>query len=211
MRFELSANLSTSGGPKISVRCPICGHNGSFESVPAPDLFDVSSNIFYGQRKCPNVKCNSHVFFIHVRQTGEILTYPQETISFDKEGIPDKVLNAFEEAVKCHANQCFVASAIMLRKTLEEICAERKATGPNLKDRLKNLATKIFIPKELIEGMDELRLLGNDAAHIESNTFDSIGKNEIEISIEFTKEILKGVYQYEGLLTKLRSLKKPKP
>lgn len=56
--------------------------------------------------------------------------------------------------------------------------------------------------------MDELRLLGNDAAHIESNEFEKIGKPEIEISIEFTKEILKGVYQYEGLLSRLRGLKK---
>jgi hypothetical protein len=98
----------------------------------------------------------------------------------------------------------------MIRKTLEEICTDRNAAGDNLKKRLKDLGTKIFIPKELIEGMDELRLLGNDAAHIESQTFDQVGQTEIEISIDFTKEILKGVYQYEGLLAKLRGLKKPK-
>ncbi len=97
----------------------------------------------------------------------------------------------------------------MLRKTLEEICADRGATGKTLYARLQDLGTKIVVPKELIEGMQELRLLGNDAAHIESNTFDEVGKNEVEISIEFTKEILKAVYQYESLLGKLRSLKKP--
>ena len=69
------------------------------------------------------------------------------------------------------------------------------------------MGTKIVIPRELLEGMQELRLLGNDAAHIESQTFNEIGKNEIEISIEFTKEILKAVYQYESLLDKIRSLK----
>ena len=58
--------------------------------------------------------------------------------------------------------------------------------------------------------MQELRLLGNDAAHIEADTFEKIGKDELEISIEFTKEILKAVYQYESLLEKLRSLKKEK-
>ena len=210
MSFKLSTNLSQGGGPKISVRCPTCGHNGTFETVGVPDMYDSTNQIWYGQRKCPNQKCNSHIFYAYIN-TGETFTYPQETIGFDKEGIPDKVLNAFEEAIKCHSNQYFIASAIMLRKTLEEICAERNATGDNLKKRLKDLGAKIFIPKELIEGMDELRLLGNDAAHIESNTFDNIGKNEIEISIEFTKEILKGVYQYEGLLNKLRGLKKPTP
>ena len=96
----------------------------------------------------------------------------------------------------------------MIRKTLEQICLDRGAIGKNLYSRLQDLGTKIVIPKELIEGMQELRLLGNDAAHIESNTFNEVGKNEVEISIEFTKEILKAVYQYESLLGKLRSLKK---
>lgn len=58
--------------------------------------------------------------------------------------------------------------------------------------------------------MDDLRLLGNDAAHIEAKTFSEIGKEEIEISIDFTKEILKAVYQYENLLDKLKKLKEKK-
>jgi hypothetical protein len=52
------------------------------------------------------------------------MTSPSETIPFDKENIPQKVLNAFEEAINCHSNSCFIASAIMIRKTLEEICID---------------------------------------------------------------------------------------
>ena len=55
--------------------------------------------------------------------------------------------------------------------------------------------------------MDDLRLLGNDAAHFEAQTYNEIGKEEIEVSIDFVKEILKAVYQYESLLSKLRNLK----
>jgi hypothetical protein len=57
-------------------------------------------------------------------------------------------------------------------------------------------------------GLDDLRLLGNDAAHVEAKVFEEIGENEIQVSIEFTIEILKAVYQYEGLLNKLRGLRK---
>ena len=53
-----------------------------------------------------------------------------------------------------------------------------------------------------------LRLLGNAAAHVESKTYEEIGAAELQAAIEFTKEILKGVYQYKGLLTKLQELKK---
>lgn len=207
MNQKVSHTLAHGAGPRIAIRCPECGHKGVFESI-GTDILDQANNTWFGQRRCPAEDCYTHIFYIHVNNTKKIITYPYSTIEFNKDGIPPNILSAFEEAVKCHSIECYVASAITIRKTLEEICADRQVTGDNLKQRLKNLSTKIFIPKELTEGMDELRLLGNDAAHIESNTFNQIGKMEIEISIEFAKEILKGVYQYEGLLSRLRSLKK---
>ena len=210
MIFKLTGQITQNSGTRISTRCPHCGHNGTFESV-GNDIFNNTNNRVFGLRKCPNQKCFGHLFFVYQSNTGEIiLTHPSDSIPFDKERIPENVLNTFQEAIVSHSNNCFVASAIMIRKTLEEICKDRAASGKNLYKRLENLGSKIVIPNELIEGMQELRLLGNDAAHIESNTFEEIGKNEVEISIEFTKEILKAVYQYESLLEKLRGLKKPK-
>jgi len=96
----------------------------------------------------------------------------------------------------------------MVRKTLEELCHVQGAAGPNLKERIKALGTKVLLPPELLDGLDDLRLLGNDAAHIESQEFNNVGKEEVEIGIEFAKEVLKAVYQYSGLLARLRSLKR---
>jgi hypothetical protein len=96
----------------------------------------------------------------------------------------------------------------MVRKTLEELCKDRSAAGGNLKERIKALGTKVVLPVELIEGLDDLRLLGNDAAHIESKEYESVGQEEVEVGIEFTKEVLKAVYQYSALLAKLRALRK---
>lgn len=198
----------------IATRCPHCGHFGTFISVAGSDVYtyyqthqgEQTSN-YLGIRKCPNEKCKGHLFFITNGSKEIIMTSPSETIPFDKENIPQKVLKAFEEAIKCHSNSCFIASAIMIRKSLEEICIDRGATGNNLFKKLEDLGGKILIPQELLSGMNELRLLGNDAAHIEAQTFSEIGKEEIEVSLEFTKEILKAVYQYENLLQKLRKLK----
>ncbi|GAA5510039.1 hypothetical protein Rcae01_05545 [Novipirellula caenicola] len=95
----------------------------------------------------------------------------------------------------------------MLRRTLEKICDDRGATGNNLKARIKDLESKIVLPRELIDAMDELRLLGNDAAHIEARTFAEISEQELAVAFEFTKEIIKGLYQYSSLLERLRSLK----
>ncbi len=96
----------------------------------------------------------------------------------------------------------------MVRKTLEELCRDRSATGSNLKERIKQLGTKVILPQELLEGLDDLRLLGNDAAHIESQEYDKVGQEEVEVGIELAKEVLKAVYQYSALLSRLRALKK---
>jgi hypothetical protein len=96
----------------------------------------------------------------------------------------------------------------MLRRTLEELCRDRNAKGANLKDRIKALETTVVLPKELFEGLDELRLLGNEAAHVESREYDQVGQAEVEAALEFTKEVLKAIDQYTGLLRKLRALKR---
>jgi hypothetical protein len=103
------------------------------------------------------------------------------------------ITGELEEAIACHANECFIASAIMVRKTLEELCHERGAEGGNLKDRLRALGTKVLIPPELLDGLDDLRLLGNDAAHIESQEFNTVGRAEVD-GIEFAKEVLEAAF-----------------
>ncbi len=57
--------------------------------------------------------------------------------------------------------------------------------------------------------MDHLRLFGNDAAHIESQNFSQVGQEEVEVGMLFAKEVLKAVYQYAGLVGRLKSLRKP--
>ncbi|MFT3903849.1 MAG: DUF4145 domain-containing protein [Niabella sp.] len=213
MKIELD-RIKHDKTANIATRCPRCGHFGTFIPVAGDDIYtyfqshqgEHISN-YLGIRKCPNEKCKGHLFFIANSNREVMMTSPSETIPFDKENIPPKVLSTFEEAIKCHSNSCFIASAIMIRKTLEEICIDRGATGKNLFKKIEDLGSKILIPQELLSGMNELRLLGNDAAHIETQTFYEIGKEEIEVSLEFTKEILKAVYQYENLLQKLKKLK----
>jgi hypothetical protein len=204
-----SSPLAIQNKPTISTCCPHCGHNATFEHIVNTQDILATEGKIVGIRKCPNQECFGALFFVYNESTRSIMiTYPSCTIPFDEENIPERVLNAFQEVISSHANSCFIASAIMIRKTLEEICSDMKAIGNNLYERLENLGEKIIIPKELKEGMQDLRLLGNDAAHIESNTFNDVGKEEVTISIAFTKEILKAVYQYKSLLEQLRSLKK---
>ncbi len=190
-------------GQNVVHTCPYCRHSAVFIAIGSD--IQVSQAHKCGQRVCPD--CKGHIFVIF-EYSKLLRAYPPLRIDFSTTDIPKNIVATFHEALSCHAHNCFTSSAIMVRRTLEEICADLGAAGRDLKARIGDLKTKVVLPPELFEAMDELRLLGNDAAHIEAKSYDSIGTEELETAIEFTKEIMKGVYQYKGLLSKLRGLKK---
>ncbi len=201
------------GRISVVTRCPICGNGGTFEPLESDDLFigDDSTQAKYvvGHRVCPNRECNAHLFFCKRKgSSGVLVTFPSLRIDFKTENIPERIRSCLEEAITCHAEGCYIASAIMVRRTLEELCEDKASKGDSLKKRIEGLKSAVVLPKELFEALDELRLLGNDAAHIESKEYDQIGKNEVAVAIELAKEILKSVYQMDTLVAKLRGLKK---
>jgi hypothetical protein len=209
-----------------SLRCPRCKQVGTFDPVFQENsnrqhgMSDVRlqeqgsgyliSDLFFGQRTCPNPGCKAHIFLVYDNKDQRIaISYPAERIDFDVTKIPAPVVAALEEAITCHANQCFIAAAIMVRKTLELLCVDRGATGNNLKERIDGFKTAVILPAELLNGLHDLRLLGNDAAHIESQIYEKVEQEEVEVAIEVTKEVLKAVYQYSNLMGRLKALKKP--
>lgn len=209
LSMKIIANpVSSDEAKPIKLLCPHCAHHGTFDTFSIHDMI-LQSKYRCGQRRCPNHECLGHVFVILNTQGVLITSYPAIRLPFNRESVPDGVRDTFDEALDCHSSDCHVAAAIMVRRTLEEICQERGATGDNLKKRIADLCTKIMLPQELLDASDELRLLGNDAAHIESESFVTISEEELSVAIEFTKEIIKGVYQYAALLDKFRALKKP--
>jgi hypothetical protein len=161
-----------------------------------------------GIRVCPNPDCKGIVFVV-IDRSGKVAALPNEVLDFDPSNIPVPIAASLEEAIKCHSIQCYKAAALMVRRVLEELCEDRAVTGSDLKARIAALSKLIVIPPQLIEAADNLRLLGNDAAHIEAKTYQSIGEKEVRVAIELTKELLKGAYQYKGLLEQLTALQKP--
>ncbi len=201
----------------VNLRCPHCNHQGAFHGFGnANDISwskRASSNgapvhFQAGLRKCPNPSCSGLVHV--VTSDGRVIeSYPPEVIDFDSTNLPANILSSLEEAVKANAAGCHRASALMVRRVLEELCDDKKATGGDLKQRLAALGTTVVVPKELLDAADELRLLGNDAAHISAKNYDAIGDNENTLAIELAKELLKAVYQYASLVDRLKALKKP--
>jgi hypothetical protein len=201
-------------GFPIAYRCPHCRVQGTFHGMPnvaeASFQSDYGPDTRAGVRVCPNPACK-RVLFVFAQAGKLISAYPPEVIDFDASNLPAAILASLEEAVTCHANGAYRACALMVRRVLEELCADRGATGANLKARLQKLGGTVVVPTELLDAADELRLLGNDAAHIEAQLYDEIGRDEASLAVELAKELLKAVYQYRDLVGRLKALRKDAP
>jgi hypothetical protein len=75
----------------------------------------------------------------------------------------------------------------MCRKCLEAICQELGATRGNLKERLVALQGRGQIDQKLLAWADELRLIGNDAAHDLNVVIDQVDARD---ALEFSEAIL---------------------
>lgn len=214
--YQIPSNVPVAFHPPnvINLRCPACRHAGTFYGFPAiADLHWYETTgpnrarpIAAGVRLCPNPECRGVVFV--VQSGGRLIeSFPPERIDFDPSNLPAKILSSLEEAITCHAAGAHRASALMVRRVLEELCADRGAEGRDLKQRIHALSQSVIVPPDLFQAMDELRILGNDAAHIEAKAYDNIGKTESDLAIELAKELLKAVYQYASLVGRLRALK----
>jgi hypothetical protein len=146
--------------------------------------------------------------FVVVQANDILETYPLQLIDFDASSLPAPILRSLEEAILCHGAGAYRASALMVRRVLEELCEDRKAAGKDLFARLQALKSSVIIPTELFEAAHELRLLGNDAAHIEAKSYDDITEIEASLALELAKELLKAVYQYTSLVARMRAMKK---
>ena len=108
--------------------------------------------------------------------------------------IPPQINSAFEESLFCYTSQYYIASAIMIRKTLEMICDGAHVVGGDLKERLLNLSRRITMPIELIKLINDSWLVANDVALNKYDFYKIMDKKELESSLDFTEEILKATY-----------------
>jgi hypothetical protein len=217
MLLRMNARQANRQAAPLSVRCSGCRERVTLDLIGGndqdPQFHSSEQQMSYaaGLRLCPNPECRALVFVIYQEDRGGpvvLFSYPPERIDFDPVGLPAAVLKSFAEAIACHAQECYVASAMMVRKTLEEVCRDQGASGKNLQDRISALGSKVILPQPLLDGLDDLRLLGNDAAHVESRDYEQVGSQEVDVAIDVTKEILKATYQLESIVGRLRSLRR---
>jgi hypothetical protein len=173
----------------VALRCPRCTKQDTFESSDIFDSGGVADDgvAIVGRRRCPDPTCSALVFFTLARSLGssELTAYPPETVDFDGTNLPAPVVEDLEDAVLFRAARCYKVAASILRRCLVELCLDRGADGGSLKDRIMALRDTVVLPAQLMEGLDEVRLL---------RAYD-IDSKDIEGGLVLTKELLKAIYQ----------------
>ena len=137
----------------------------------------------------------------------ETLYPPQGVKLFD---LPSLIQKAYEAALKARAIDAN-AYAILLGRMLEVVCEDRKVKGENLYEKLKVLAEKGEIPKNLMGVAHGLRKLRNIGAH---EPLEGLSSDEIPILDALSRAILEYIYIAPSLAkqaeTRLKRLKEKK-
>lgn len=211
--------------PDFFYLCPYCNkevlflplnnfQDASFDVSEFTD--DAANSTYIGLRRCSNPSCKQILAFQFTfianlesicEHTGEhtywediveIETIPRVNNCTSINHAPKDIEESFNEAQKCFYNECYIASAIMIRKTLELLCGHNKITGKSLEIRINKLIEVNPLFKELGADLHVLRELGNDGAHIKLKNFNSVSKKEVKLALEAIKYILVISYEAKG-------------
>ena len=117
---------------------------------------------------------------------GEQILYPtNQQISTDE--LPENIARPYLDAARSFRVGLYEPCVIMCRKCLEAVCHQLGIVNGNLKRRLETLQKNGQIDLKLLTWANELRLIGNDAAH---DLDIRIQQNDARDAFEFLEAIL---------------------
>lgn len=196
---------------KPVIRCESCGNTvpmqivGEYSDVSAQydEKFEayLKSGFYHLLLLCPTCKKLSygrrfwHEFSSGVEEVEYEILYPGSGKA--PLGLPEEIKKAYDAATKVR-NIDANAYAVLIGRTLEMVCADRKAKGKTLAAKLSDLAEKGEIPGALDDIAKNLRNLRNIGAHAE---LGELTIAEIPILNDLCKAILEYVYTAPHLVS----------
>lgn len=138
---------------------------------------------FTNPRKCEH--CGNKV---PLRKVDRQIIFP----SNDKMpvGLPEKILKSYLSALKVKTIDAN-AFGVLIGRTIELVCEDRRAVGNSLEKKLKNLAERGEIPARLADVANSLRQLRNIGAH---PSIGELSENEVPILNNLCIALLEYVY-----------------
>jgi hypothetical protein len=132
---------------------------------------------------------------------GVSVLYPSDR-NISTDGMPETASRAYGAACRSYQVGLYEPCVIMCRKCIEALCQELGAAKGNLKDRLESLRRNGHIDQKLLTWADELRLIGNDAAHDLDVIIEQV---DAQNALEFVEAILMYTFSLTRKFEEFRS------
>lgn len=235
MKFKIGANHQNSFKAniyeaKLTSECPDCGKH----AVLNPIVLDVDKQsrtaicipdyyVFEHEHQ-PMMEYHRRAALRHCSNCDQIVlvvfdligdnkprilqVFPPISEKMHTEGVSEMVIKLLNETLACYAAGCYRATCIMARRVIEEMCGEMGYTTGTLHQKLKQMADKGEIPQNIHAILNEVKLLGNDAAHVELRNFDDIQEEHAKSAVGIIKWILDHWFNESQTLSSLNALKK---
>lgn len=155
------------------ITCPFCLHSGNFKVVAHKEKKhhqDIKV-LNFDTLECGN--CNGYVLVLwSVNSSGinppvhdfKVLPWPLTYVRYPDHW-PETVGRNWLQAKRNLLNQNWDAAAIMARTALQAALRDKNAKMNNLKNEINDLAQKGILPPLMKEWSENVRVLGNESAH----------------------------------------------
>lgn len=185
---------------EVTILCPCC--NGRF--THARNTMSNNGRVAWEIYECRDPNCKA-LILVEYPWSGSSriidgrIVYPY-SIAPTLEGVPEKVMFNYDQAVRSFSASANNAATVMARASIEAITQDKQAQGSNLKEKLKWLENERIISPMLWEWADTIRMWGNDTVH----ELDPIDDDTAKYIIEFTWELIEHIYVRPSLFDNIR-------
>ena len=103
--------------------------------------------------------------------------------------LSDHLYFIYRQIIDTFNNKSYTLCAIGIRALIEGICVEKKVTGRSLYNKIEGLST--HLPPNIVSSLQQLRFMGNKAAHELNAPLES----ELRLAIEVMEDIISFLYE----------------
>ncbi|MGW3209512.1 DUF4145 domain-containing protein [Streptomyces sp. NPDC001135] len=121
------------------------------------------------------------------------------------ETIPEVLRREHFEARTCFKSEAYTATVVMVRRTLEGVCAQHGISKKPLYKAFEEMESVGLIEGRLLEWAQELRVLGNEGAHF---TGKPVTRQDASDAIALAEALLDYLYVFNDQFLKFKERRK---
>jgi hypothetical protein len=177
---------------RLAVVCHSCGYPSSAHVAGKITGEDDDGLFELSLIRCEHCDAASVVRQDEAGEAFPVEVWPRGPRALD-DRIPPGIRQSVTEARKCFESGSYLATAVLVRRSIEGFCADQGASHGMLHRALQDLVEREVIDERLLEWADGLRILGNVGAHF---TKQSVSKQDASDAIDLIEALLDYVYVF---------------